>query len=36
LEKYALAWKHMKKAEELGMNVHPDFRKELQKVLGKK
>ncbi len=31
--KYSLAWDHLKQAEALGFNVHPDFKKELIKKL---
>jgi len=31
--KYSLAWDHLKRAESLGFNIHPDFKKELIKKI---
>jgi tetratricopeptide (TPR) repeat protein len=32
-EKYDLAWEYIKKAENLGLKVHPEFKKEVLKRL---
>ncbi len=35
-KKYTLAWEYLKKAEDLGIKVHPEFKKELYKKLEKR